>query len=87
MSDDRLHALLSAIRDGDERGVVVSSDGLATTLGWSPDDVAGMLRDAKAEMLVWGLRSGGTPQPHFEEIELTVQGSRLLRQGPRSDHR
>lgn len=80
MSDDaRLRDLLSAIRDGDQRGVVMSSDVLADDLGWSAADVANVLRDAKAEMFIWGLRSGGSPQPHFEEIELTVQGNRYLR--------
>ena len=83
MSDEpRLWALLSAIRDGDERGVVMSSEVLAGDLGWSPADVATVLRDARAEMFIWGLRSGGSPQPHFEEIELTVQGNRYLRTHP-----
>lgn len=83
MSDDpRLRALLSAIRDGDERGAVMSSESLAHDLGWSPADVAVMLSDAKAGMLVWGLRSGGNPQPHFDDIELTVQGNRYLRHHP-----
>jgi hypothetical protein len=80
MSDaSRLRPLLAAIRAGDERGVVMSSDVLADDLGWSATDVAQALREAKAAMLVWGLRTGGSPQPHFDEIELTVQGNRYLR--------
>lgn len=80
MSDEpRMRALLSAIRAGDERGAVMSSDALADDLGWSAADVAATLRDAKAGMLIWGLRTGGTPQPHFDDIELTVQGNRYLR--------
>lgn len=74
-----MRALLSAIRAGDERGAVMSSDALADDLGWSAADVAATLRDAKAGMLIWGLRTGGTPQPHFDDIELTVQGNRYLR--------
>jgi hypothetical protein len=86
MSDvERMHELLAALRRSDELGVVVSSDTLAADLGWSPSDVAATLRDAKADMLIWGLRAGGTPQPHFDEIELTVQGNRFLRNAPPAD--
>ena len=77
-----MHDLLSALLRGDERGEVMSSDRLAADLGWSPADVAATLRDAKAAMLIWGMRSGGTPQPHFDEIEVTVQGNRYLRDAP-----
>lgn len=55
---------------------------LVADLRWSSDLVATTLRDAKAAMLVWGLRTGGAPQPHFDEIELTVQGNRYLRDAP-----
>lgn len=83
MPDDRrIFELLTALHDGDESGVVMSSEVLAANLGWSPTDVAATLRDARADMLVWGLRGGGTPQPHFDEIELTVQGNRYLRNRP-----
>lgn len=85
MSDDnhqRLLELLTAVGRGDDAGLVMSSELLADHLGWSSADVAATLRDAKAAMLVWGMRTGGTPQPHFDEIELTVQGSRYLRDTP-----
>jgi hypothetical protein len=83
MSDGgRMHDLLSALRRGDERGEIMSSDRLATHLGWSPAEVAATLREARAAMFVWGLRSGGAPQPHFDDIELTVQGNRYLRDAP-----
>ena len=62
----------------------MSSEALADDLGWSPGDVAGTVRDAKAAMLIWGLGSGGQPQPRFDEIELTVQGNRYLREHPPS---
>lgn len=85
MSDDpRRHELLAAIQRGDELGMVMSSELLAADLGWSPADVAAALQSARADMLVWGMRSGGTPQPHFDEIELTVQGARYLRNAPRT---
>jgi hypothetical protein len=29
-------------------------------------------------LLIWGMRVGGVPGPQFEDIELTVQGRRLL---------
>jgi len=80
MSDDhRMRALLSAIGRGDDCGTPMSNQLLVDDLGWTPRDVAAMLHDAKAEMLIWGLRTGGNPQPNFEEIELTVQGKRFLR--------
>jgi hypothetical protein len=80
MSDERrLHELLGALRRGDERGVVMSSEALVADLGWSPVDVADTVREAKAMMLIWGLGGGGQPQPRFDEIELTVQGNRYLR--------
>jgi hypothetical protein len=83
MSDGRrMHDLLSALRRGDERGEIMSSDVLATDLGWNPAAVAATARDMKAAMFIWGARSGGTPQPHFDEIEVTVHGNRQLRAAP-----
>lgn len=83
MSDEeRLHELLAAVHRGDESGVPVSNDLLVADLGWSSADVASTLSDAKADMLIWGLRTSGNPQPQFEEIELTVQGNRYLRRPP-----
>lgn len=80
MSDERrLLELLGALRRGDQRGVVMSSESLAADLGWSAGDVADTVREAKAAMLIWGLGGGGKPQPRFDEIELTVQGNRYLR--------
>ena len=39
---------------------------------------AASLGEAKARLLIWGMRIGGTPAPRFDDIELTVQGRRLL---------
>ena len=83
MSDSRrMHELLSALRRGDSLGEIASSDRFATDLGRSPADVAATLRDAKAAIFIWGSRSGGTPHPHFHEIELTVHDNRNLRTAP-----
>lgn len=80
VSDDaRLRDLLGAVRDGDESGTSMTNQLLVKQLGWPPADVAAMLSDAKDQLLIWGLKTGGTPQPHFEDIELTVQGRRFLR--------
>jgi len=81
MSDDeRLLTLLVAIRAGDERGQLMTNDLLVEHLGWSPDQVAAQLGEARAQMLIWGIRTGGMPKPHFAELEVTVQGARRLRQ-------
>ena len=32
-----------------------------------------------ASLLIWGVQVGGRPSPCYEDLELTVQGSRLLR--------
>jgi hypothetical protein len=80
MSDpDRLLVLLAAVDDADESQLPVTNELLAAALGWSAEDVAGGLETAQSQMLVWGLRNGGLPKPHFEDVELTVQGQRLLR--------
>jgi hypothetical protein len=78
-ADARLRDLLGAVSDGDERGASMTNQLLVEQLGWAPGDVASMLSDAKDQLLIWGLKTGGTPQPHFEDIELTVQGRRFLR--------
>jgi hypothetical protein len=39
---------------------------------------ASALAEARARLLIWGMRVGGTPAPRFEDLELTVQGRRLL---------
>jgi hypothetical protein len=79
--EQRLRTLLAAIGDGDERGTLMTNQLLVKQLGWTPAEVATMLADAKESLLIWGLKTGGVPQPHYEELELTVQGSRFLRNG------
>jgi hypothetical protein len=80
MSDDQhIAALLEAIRYGDERGTLMTNETLVDHLGWTPTEVASTLGEARAQLLIWGLRTGGAPKPHFEDLELTVQGVRHLR--------
>jgi len=74
---DRLLILLAAVDHADDEAV--TNERLVAALGWSAEEVAESLEAAQAQMLVWGLRNGGVPKPHFEDVELTVQGQRLLR--------
>ena len=78
MSDDDLLAMLQMIGDRDEPTECLDSNGVSRGLGWSDAMTAASLDEAKARLLIWGIRVGGTPAPRFEEIELTVQGRRLL---------
>ncbi len=80
MSDDHLVRMLQAIRDREGAAGPLDSKVLGRSLGWTAAITAASLDAAKARLLVWGIRVGGTPSPSFEEIELTVQGRRLLRQ-------
>jgi hypothetical protein len=76
---DRLLVLLAAVDHADESRQPVTNERLVAALGWSAEEVAGYLETAQTQMLIWGLRNGGLPKPHFEDVELTVQGQRLLR--------
>jgi hypothetical protein len=76
--DDALLALLRAVRDGDDADEPMNNDTLSTRLGWTASDVATRLTSARDRLLVWGSRVGGTPAPRFADLELTVQGRRLL---------
>ncbi len=77
-TDDRLIELLRAIRAGDEADEPMDNERLVARLGWSDDDVASSLAIAKERSLIWGMRTGGKPIPHFGELELTVQGRRFM---------
>jgi hypothetical protein len=79
MSDDeRLLQLLAAIQTGEDSDRLMTNDLLVKRLKWKPAEVAACLADAKQRMLLWGVPSGGTPKPYYEDLELTVQGRRLL---------
>jgi hypothetical protein len=76
-ADDLLH-LLRVIADSTDRSPQLDSSDVSRTLGWSDAVTASSLAEARARLLIWGMRVGGTPAPRFEDIELTVQGRRLL---------
>lgn len=78
MTDDDLLALLRAIDAGEGGSGSLDSSGVARRLGWTAATTAESLGDAKSSMLIWGIRVGGNPAPCFEDLELTVQGRRLL---------
>jgi hypothetical protein len=84
-SDADLVGLLRVIRDLAERPESIDSSAVGRRLGWNDVDTAASLADARGRLLIWGMRVGGTPAPRFEDIELTVQGRRLLQRGSRPD--
>ena len=75
---DRILELLTAVRHGDECGQPMSNRLLVEQLGWTGAEVADWLCTARARLLIWGLPGQGDPRPQFHELELTVQGRRLL---------
>jgi len=76
-TDAQLFQLLNAVQVGDEADTPADNASLASTLGWTPDDVAACLMEAKERSFVWGMRSGQRP-PWFTDLEVTVQGRRYL---------
>lgn len=80
VSDDRqMVQLLAVVLGGDDSGAPVDNAIIAKKLGWKLEAVASCLNEAKERSLVWGQRSGDKPAPWFKELEITVQGRRLLR--------
>jgi hypothetical protein len=77
--------LLRVVRDGDEANALVDNAILATRLGWKADVVATCLQIAKDRKLVWGNRTGDAAKRWFTELEVTVQGRRLLKQHAATD--
>ena len=78
-SDQQMVELLAVVLTGDDSGAPVDNSIIAKRLGWSLEAVAKCLNEAKERSLVWGQRSGDKPAPWFKELEITVQGRRLLR--------
>ena len=78
VSDDDLVAMLRVISESDGRSDALDSADVGRRLGWSDAVTASSLGEARARLLIWGMRSGGSPAPRFEDIELTVQGRRFL---------
>ncbi|MET0143893.1 MAG: hypothetical protein ABW328_03785 [Ilumatobacteraceae bacterium] len=77
---DDLLAMLRAIRDADTVDSV-DNETVRRRLGWPAAVTADRLTDAKDRLLIWGVRVGGQPGPCYVDLELTVQGERLLRAG------
>lgn len=71
--------LLAVVADGDNADEPVDNRIIAKNLGWDLDAVAAYLHEAKERSLVWGHRTGDKPAPWFNELEITVQGRRLIR--------
>jgi len=74
--------LLKAVQDGDFADSPVDNEMLAAALHLSLASVALVLQEAKARSLIWGIRSGRQPGPWYTDLEVTVQGQRLLSSRP-----
>lgn len=77
--DLQMVQLLAVVLGGDDSGAPVDNSIIAEHLGWNLEVVAKVLNEAKERSLVWGQRSGDKPAPWFKELEITVQGRRLVR--------
>ena len=82
-SEEHLVVMLRSIDERDAAAEQLDSAMLGRCLGWTAARTAASLEAAKARLLVWGIRVGGSPAPCFEDIELTVQGRRFLRAAAR----
>lgn len=71
--------LLRAVLNADEEDQLLDNETLAAVLGWNLDRVAASLHEAKEQSLIWGHRGARKPGPWFSDLEVTVQGKRLLR--------
>jgi hypothetical protein len=78
LSDVDLLALLRTVSAAGAGGGSLDSLAVGRSLGWSDACTADALGTAKERMLIWGIRIGGQPAPRFDEIELTVQGERMV---------
>jgi len=78
-NDKHMVDMLGIVLKGDDSGAPVDNSIIAARLGWNLEAVASCLHEAKERSLVWGQRSGDKPAPWFKELEITVQGRRLLR--------
>ena len=77
--DLQMVQLLAVVLGGDDSGTPVDNSIIAKRLGWNLEVVAKLMNEAKERSLVWGQRSGDKPAPWFKELEITVQGRRLVR--------
>ena len=79
MSAESLVVMLRTIDDFAAGADQLDSAELSRSLGWTAARTAAALDEAKGRLLLWAIRAGGSPAPCFEDIELTVQGRRLVR--------
>jgi hypothetical protein len=82
--DEELLSMLRLIRDADAASEPIDSQSVARRLGWADERTASVLAEARGALLIWGVRIGGRPAPCFADLELTVQGQRLLREAETS---
>jgi hypothetical protein len=80
-ADAELVSLLRVVREADAAREPIDSKALASRLGWSDERTANLLAEARQALLVWGVRVGG----QLADLELTVQGRRLLRDADTSN--
>jgi hypothetical protein len=66
------------VQQGGDADLLLDNEGIALELGLPLDEVSRRLGVAKARSLIWGFRDGRNPAPWFTDLELTVQGRRLL---------
>lgn len=77
--DEALAAALAVLLAADEKGEPLDNELLAKALGWDLARVGDCLKVAKERSLIWGSKGSRTPGPWFSEIEVTMQGRRLLK--------
>lgn len=80
-ADADVLAALAVLLTADDAGEPFDNESLAVRLGWTLEHAAACLEEMKERSLVWGVRGARKPGPWFSEIEVTVQGKRLLRSG------
>lgn len=78
MSDEDLLGMLRVIAESTHSAEPLTSGDLSRRLGWSDAVTSASLAAARERLLIWAIPTGGSPAPRFEDIELTVQGGRLL---------
>jgi hypothetical protein len=71
--------LLRVIRDAYRAERPLDSARLGHQLGWTPVATSAAVAHAKQRLLIWAIRTSGVPAATYDDIELTVQGRRLLR--------
>jgi hypothetical protein len=82
--DEELLSLRRVVREADESCEPIDSQTAARRLGWPDERTASLLVEAREMLLIWDVRVGGQPSS-VTDLELTVEGRRLLRDAETSD--